>query len=214
VEELEVAGDGWQTTVLLARQPGVEVEWLEEAGDSRKAMLLAALLQLGKLLAMHAGGVAAGTWRLLRRRWEARRGRRGGKGGSAVQQWWRQLGSYVHQQRCGGRQMSVEAGLGDAQGGDARGATLEAATPLVRARGGSTNGWGGSRTSCWSLLQPFSLHSRLPCQHHCCLPAASSHLQFLHSTRKYHCAIISLPLPYLKLCPLPAARPWSYCKRL
>ena len=72
VEELEVVGDSWQTTVLLARQPGVEVEWLEEAGDSWKAMLLAAraLLQLGKLLTMHAGGVAAGTWRLLRRRWK------------------------------------------------------------------------------------------------------------------------------------------------
>ena len=47
---------------------------MEEAGGGRKAMLLAALLQLGKLLAMHAGGVAAGTWRLLRRRWSGRPG--------------------------------------------------------------------------------------------------------------------------------------------
>ena len=46
VEELEVAGDSWQTIVLLARQPGVEVEWLEEAGGSWKAMLLAVLSQL------------------------------------------------------------------------------------------------------------------------------------------------------------------------
>ena len=120
-----------------------------EAGGSWMAVLLSALWQLGKLLAMHAGNVAAGAWRLLWRRWKARRG---GRGGSAVQQWWRQLRSNAHQQRCGGRQTSVEAGLEEAQGGDARGAALEAATPLVRARGG-TNGWGGSRTSCWSWWQ-------------------------------------------------------------
>jgi hypothetical protein len=51
------------------------------------AALLAALWQLSKLLAMHAGGVAAGTGRLLKGGKEARRGRKGGRGGRAVQQW-------------------------------------------------------------------------------------------------------------------------------
>ena len=43
----------------------------------------------------------------------------------------------------------------EAQGGDARGAALEAATPLVRARGG-TNGWGGNITSYWSPIPEVS----------------------------------------------------------
>ena len=133
-----------------------------EAGGSWRAMLLAVLLavllQLGRLLAMHAGSIVAGTWKLLRRRWKTRRGRGGGRGGSAVQQWWRQLRSYVHQQQCGRRQTSVEAGLEEAQGGAASGAALEAATPLVRARGGTKLMAGeateppagaGGRGCCW-----------------------------------------------------------------
>ena len=68
---------------------------LEGAGGSWEAMLLAALLQLAKMLTMRAGGAAAGAWRLMRRRWKAKQGRSGGRGGSAVQQWWRQLRSYV-----------------------------------------------------------------------------------------------------------------------
>ena len=43
------------------------VEELEEAGETWEATLLAALLQLCKLLALHTGG-ATGTWRQLRRR--------------------------------------------------------------------------------------------------------------------------------------------------
>jgi len=153
VEELEVAGDSWQTIVLLARQPGVEVEWLEEAGGSWKAMLLAALLQLGKLLTMHAGGVAAGTWRLLRRRWKVRQGRRGGRGGNAVQQWWRQLRSYVHQQQCGRMKERKGASAEELQGAAAEGAALEVvAAPVIKARGGA-RGWSGDRVSCWRWWQ-------------------------------------------------------------
>jgi len=50
-------------------------------------VLLAALWQLGKLLAMRAGSAAAGAWRLLWRRRKTGRGSRGGRGGSAMQQW-------------------------------------------------------------------------------------------------------------------------------
>ena len=132
------------------------VKELEGAGGSWKAMLLVALLQLAEMLAMRAGGAAAGAWRLMWRKVKVRQGRRGGRGGSAVQQWWRQLRSYVHQQRCGIRQMSVEAGLEEVQGGAAGGVVQVAATPLARARGG-TNGLGGSRTSGWSWRQKVLL---------------------------------------------------------
>ena len=80
-------------------------------GGDWRAGLLAALWQLCKLLAMHAGGGVADTGRLLKGRRETKRGRKGGRGGSAVQQWRRQLRSNAHQQRCGWRQMGVEAGL-------------------------------------------------------------------------------------------------------
>ena len=96
MEELEEAGTSWKAMLLTALE---ELEEVEEAGGSLKAMLLALLLQLCKLLAMHSGGATC-TWRQLRRR-RVRQGRRGGRGGSAVQQWWRQLRSYAHQRRCG-----------------------------------------------------------------------------------------------------------------
>jgi hypothetical protein len=123
-----------------------------EAVVSWMAVLLAALWQLGKLLALHAGSAAAGAWSLLWRRRKARRGSRGGRGGSAVQQWWRQLRSYVHQQRCGGRQKGEEAELVETHEGGSRGAAQEAAAPQARARGG-TNGWRGNRASCWRWWQ-------------------------------------------------------------
>ena len=122
---------------------------LEAAGGSWEAMLLAALLQLVKMLTLRAGGAAAGAWRHTRRRLRVSQGRRGGKGGRALQQWWRQLRSYIHQSRSWRRQMSVEAELEEVQGEAGGGVTLVAATPLVRARGG-TNGLGGNRASGWS----------------------------------------------------------------
>ena len=89
VEDPEAAGDSWQTTVLLARQPGVEVAWLEEARGGWKAMLLAALSKLSMLLALRSGG-AAGIWRHWLRERRRRRSDviRGGKGGTVVQRWW------------------------------------------------------------------------------------------------------------------------------
>ena len=104
-------------------------------GGDWMAVLLASLWQLSKLLAMHAGGVAADTGRLMKGRKEAKRGRRGGRGGSAVQQWWRQMRSNAHQQRCGWRQMCVEAGLEQACGEEAGGAAPVEAAPLARPRG-------------------------------------------------------------------------------
>ena len=79
-------------------------------------MLLAMLLQLCKLLAMHTGG-ATDTWRLLRsggavctwRHWERERRRRRrnvikcDRGGTTVRQWWMQLSSIAQQDRCGHR---------------------------------------------------------------------------------------------------------------
>ena len=73
------AEDHWRA-VLLTEQPGEGVQYPEvvgsvekvhghhqvsvlEAGGSWMAVLLATLWQLGKLLAMRAGGVAASTWR-------------------------------------------------------------------------------------------------------------------------------------------------------
>ena len=63
--------DGVQCSEVADRVEKVhghhQVSTLEVVG-SWMAVLLAALWQLGKLLAMHAGGAAAGAWRLLWRR--------------------------------------------------------------------------------------------------------------------------------------------------
>ena len=67
VEALEEAETSCKAMLLTALE---ELEEVEEAGDSWKAMLLAILLQLCELLAMHTGG-ATGTWRQLR--WWRRR---------------------------------------------------------------------------------------------------------------------------------------------
>ena len=48
-------------------------------GGDWMAVLLASLWQLSKLLAMHAGGVAADTGRMMKGRKEAKRDRRGGR---------------------------------------------------------------------------------------------------------------------------------------
>ena len=119
------------------------VEW--------QAMLLVALSQLGKLLAMHTGG-AVGILRQLRRRRKVSQGRIGGRGGRAVQQWWRQLRSYVHQQRCGWTRTKVEAGAEELQGAAAGGAALEATVPAIRARRGG-RGWSDDRMSSWRWWQ-------------------------------------------------------------
>ena len=127
------------------------VKELEVAGDRWEATLLAILLQLCELLAVHAGG-ATGTWRQLgRRKGKVRQTRRGGNGGRAVQQWWRLMRSYIHQQRCRKQQKEVMAEVEGAQGEAAVGST-KAVTAAAKARGG-TNGWGGNRTSCWSHWQ-------------------------------------------------------------
>ena len=75
-------------------------------------MLLAAT-QLQILLAMESGG-AASNWRQLRWRRRIKQGKRGGRGGRYVQQWWRQVRSYAHQQRCGWVKAEAEVG-GDVQ---------------------------------------------------------------------------------------------------
>ena len=69
-----------------------------------------------------------------------------------MQQWWRQLCSAAHQQRCGWRQMSAESGLEQARGEEAGAAALVEAAPLAGSRGG-TGGWGGNRASGWSRWQ-------------------------------------------------------------
>ena len=122
------------------------VKELEVAGDSWEATLLAILLQLCELLAVHAGG-ATGTWRQLgRRKGKVRQTRGGGNGGRAVQQWWRLMRSYIHQQRCRKQQKEVIDVVEGAQGETAVVATEEAVTAAAKANGG-TNGWGGNRTS-------------------------------------------------------------------
>ena len=114
---------------------------VEEARESWETALLATLLQLCKLLAMHTGG-ATGTWRQLgRSRGTVRQARGGGKGGRAVQQWWRLPRSYIHQQRCRRQQKWVEPEVEDAHGGNAVGTVEEAVATPVKPRGG-TNVWG------------------------------------------------------------------------
>ena len=145
---------GGNTTARCSNGGGNEtntgvVEELEEAQDNWKTTLLAILLQLCKLLALHTGG-ATGTWRQLRRRrGKVRQARGGDRGDRAVQQWWRLLRSYIHQQRCRRQQKGLEAKVEEAHGGAAVGATKEAMAAAAKA-GGGTNGWGGNRTSCWS----------------------------------------------------------------
>ena len=134
-------------------------EELEEAGGSWEAMLLAALSQLSKLLAMCTEG-AAGTWRQLRRRRKVRQGRRGGRGGRAVQQWWRQLRSYVHQQRCEWMKAKAEAGVEELQGEVAGGAALEAAA--------CTNNQGERRSQRLEWQQGVLLEM-VACRGCCCM---------------------------------------------
>ena len=133
---------------ILEHSPRSRWRGWKRLGGTCEAVLLAAVLQLSKLLAMCTGG-AAGTWRQLRRRrWEVRQGRIGGRGGNAAQQWWRQLRNYVHQQRCGWVKGNKKASAEELQGAAAEDAALEvAATPLAKAKGG-TNGWNGNRASC------------------------------------------------------------------
>ena len=101
-----------------------------------------------KVLSLRAGGAAAGAWGHTRRRVRISQGRRGGTGGRALQQRWRQLRSYIHQQRGWRRRTGEAAGL-EGERGEARGGvTLGAATPLART-GGGANGLGGSRASGW-----------------------------------------------------------------
>ena len=50
------------------------VKELEGAGGSWEPMLLAALLQLVKMLTLRAGGAAADAWRHTRGRWRVRQG--------------------------------------------------------------------------------------------------------------------------------------------
>ena len=90
----------WETGI----QPKEQVERLETAEGSWKAVLLSVLSQLSMLLAMRFRG-AADTWRHWKR---GRSGRRrnvikGGRGGTTVQQEWMQLSSIAHQGRCGHR---------------------------------------------------------------------------------------------------------------
>jgi hypothetical protein len=69
-------------------------------------------------------------------------------GGRALQQWWRQLRSYIHQQRSWRRRMGKAAGLEGEQGEAGGGVTQVAATPPPRT-GGGANGLGSSRASGW-----------------------------------------------------------------
>ena len=65
-----------------------------------------------------------------------------------MQQWWRQLRNYAHQQRCGWVRGNKGDSAEELQGAAVEDATLEvAATPLAKARG-RTNGWNGNKVSC------------------------------------------------------------------
>ena len=130
-------------------QASVVVE-LEAAGGSWKAMLLAVLSQLSMLLALRSGG-AAGIWRHWKRERRRRRNNviKGGRGGTAVQQWWMQLCSIAHQDRCGhrgrdrrrdsGNQMRAELEVQNSEGAGVGGSTP------VRSSGRSSV----SRSACW-----------------------------------------------------------------